>query len=172
MMDDVRTELDLQEIASQPAGIQIYVDGSHDPRVGHGGWGFVVLDGREELGSACGFIDGGDNGTAELTALLKALEWVSVHGRGQATSIWSDSVHVVNGCNSWRHIWRTSQWRRRGSGGKGRIRPVPYAQLWQSIDFHLLLDPDITVAWCKGHGDMDGNIRADALAAQGRLSRT
>lgn len=151
--------------------LDIYVDGSHDPRSGRGGWAFVVQAGGQEIAAEAGGIIGGDNGSAELSALLQALGWIANHAPGHAVCLWSDSVYVVTGCNRWRHIWRSSGWRRRTGSGKSRIRAIPYSDLWIEIDRVLLGNDRVQVEWCKGHADTAGNLRADALAQEARLSR-
>ncbi len=149
----------------------LYVDGSYEPTLNHGGWGVVVVANSEEIAALSGGLPAHDNGEAELFALYQALVWLSKLDTDASSTIWSDSHYAVNGCNRWRHIWRTNGWKRRPVNGRGRARPVPNAALWQMIDRHLQENTSVEVAWCKGHDGQIWNERADGLAASGRFGR-
>lgn len=149
----------------------VYTDGSFDPVLQRGNWGFVVYHSGVEIAEECCSVDGGDNSAAELAAVLAALEWIRENAKHLATTLLSDSVYVVRGCNEWRFAWRSSAWRRRTAGGRGRNRSIPNASHWEKIDAHLQELPLVRIEWCKGHAASIGNLRADALAAIGRLSK-
>ena len=151
-------------------GWHVYVDGSYDPSGNRGGWGFVAYNGGVEVSNDCGPVTDGDNGTAELVALLRALHWIAGNAPDEAAVVFSDSAYIVNGCNQWRRMWRANGWRRSTPNGKGRRRAIPYAELWQQIDAILSANPQLRLAWCKGHATTEGNLRADALASVGRQS--
>lgn len=142
----------------------IYTDGSFAPASQRGGWAFVAVAGNETIATASGHFDGGTNNTLELFAVLKAAEWANANAVGHIVTIWSDSHHVVEGCNRWRPIWKNSGWRRYSANPKTRKRPLPDASLWQRLDAELAKNAMLNVAWCKGHQGNDGNERADALA--------
>lgn len=151
-------------------GVQIFTDGSYEPKSGNGGWAFVVY--RNGIEAACewgGAHQSRDN-TMELTALLKAMLWLNRTMPGNPATLVTDCVYAVKGCNSWRQIWRNNGWRKIGPNAKARNRKIVNADLWMAIDGELDRNPQLAITWCKGHSGLAGNERADALAALGRQS--
>ncbi|WP_349040767.1 RNase H family protein [Agrobacterium sp. SORGH_AS 787] len=149
---------------SMPHNLQLFVDGSYDPLKRLGGWGVISVRNDVHIGSRSGSISCADNSAPELVAVLEALRWLEVNAIGEAATIWSDSFYAVTGCNKWRHIWRTNQWRKRAPNGKGRSRDVPNSDLWRALDACLTRCDMIEIAWCKGHVGLPWNEQADALA--------
>lgn len=143
----------------------IFTDGSALLNPGRGGWGFSAwLDGRE-VHHDCGGVRKSTNNAMELTALVRALEWLKdnpVHGH---VEIVSDSKYLVDGTNAWRLKWRRNGW---VTAGK-KSGPVKNCQLWQAIDA-LVDELDVTVKWERGHNGNAGNERAHELADRGRTS--
>ncbi|WP_075292020.1 ribonuclease H family protein [Pararhizobium arenae] len=154
--------------AAESAHLTTYTDGSFDPVARRGGWGFVVYRSGILVAEDRGRTRGGDSSAAELTAVAMALTWIAANTKDQVVTLFSDSIYIVRGCNEWRHGWRSNSWRRRKPGLRGRSRSIPNASIWQEIDTLLQMLPRLTIEWCKGHQDNVGNIRADALAFQGR----
>lgn len=149
-------------------GLQIFTDGSYEPKSGDGGWAFVVYRNGAEIASACGGARNSRDNTMELTALLTAMLWVSDNASGEGVTVWTDCVHAVKGCNSWRRIWKNNGWRKIGANPKARNRKIANVELWMAIDRALDRNRELTIAWCKGHSGLAGNERADVLAASGR----
>lgn len=147
-------------------GLHIFADGCCEPNSGAGGWAFVVYRDGAEIASEMGSVERAANNAMELLALLRAAEWISLNSNAEPAVIWSDSAYAVNGCNSWRHIWKNRGWRKKGPGAKARARTIADPELWQAIDRLLTDNPSITVAWCKGHSGIPGNERADELASR------
>lgn len=150
--------------------LHVFADGCYEPGSGQGGWAFVACRDAVEIASDFGGIRDSANNAMELIALLKAAIWINSHAAGEPAVIWSDSSYAVKGCNSWRHIWKNSGWRKKDAGTKARSRIVANHALWKAIDLQLSQNQLLTIAWCKGHSGIPGNERADALADQGRLS--
>ena len=150
--------------------LQIYSDGCYEPRSDTGGWAFVVYRNGAEFSSGRGGVARSSNNAMELVALLEAALWLNANAVGEPAVLWTDSAYAVNGCLSWRHVWKNRNWRKKGADPKARTRPVPDAEIWQAIDAELCRNTLITVAWCKGHSGLSGNERADRLAEQGRKS--
>lgn len=144
-----------------PTGLVIYADGACEPNPGAGGWGFVVyLDGKE-VHAECGGKARTTNNEMEMTAALRALQWIAAEAYDRRPRLFCDSMYVVNGCNDWRHGWARKGWRR------GQNAPLANVDLWREIDGYLRARP-LTLEWCKGHAGIPGNERADRLSNEGR----
>nr|WP_258162739.1 ribonuclease H [Rhizobium sp. TH2] len=150
--------------------MSVFTDGACVPNPGVGGWAFVAYRDGLEIAHDFGGIDIATNNVAELTALLRAVEWIAENAAGESATIISDSKYVVEGCNIWRHSWRSKGWKRKGANAKPANQAVANLDLWQAIDAALTENPLISIAWCKGHSGILGNIRADELASIGRAS--
>ena len=89
--------------------MKVYTDGSCLGNPGRGGWGFVaVCWSGEEI-----FRDGGfggmrtTNNIMELTAMLKALQWIaSCGGVHDMVTVYTDSNYVRQGICSWMNKWK------------------------------------------------------------------
>jgi ribonuclease HI len=157
---------DMSLVAS---GIHIFCDGACEPNPGAGGWGYVVYkDGREIADGSDGLTETTNN-VMELSGMLKAIEWVK-HSfmKDDAVTIWCDSKYVVDGCNDWRHKWKSRGWRRGGPNGKPESNVIMNLDLWKAIDEQLIKCPGIIISWVKGHNATLGNDRADELSLLGR----
>ena len=173
-MPDIPTKLpvtvstaDMPNIAH---GLHLFADGCYHPHARQGGWAFVAYRNGVEIASGCGGISDSSNNAMEVSALLKAASWINSHAMDEPAVIWSDSVHAVKGCNSWRHIWKNNGWKKNSPSAKARNRTIADPDLWQALDHQLSLNRLLTIAWCKGHSGIAGNERADELAETGRLS--
>lgn len=168
--DEIRS---IQTTSRTPAtrqGLHLFVDGCFEPRSGDGGWAFVAYRDGVEIGTGFGGAENCANNAMELTAVLEAAIWISRTAPGAAAVIWSDSVYAVEGCNSWRPIWRNNGWKKRNPNGRARNRTIPDAKLWKALDIELSRNSLIAIAWCKGHSGIEGNERADELSDHGRRS--
>jgi ribonuclease HI len=149
--------------STQMNGLVVYTDGACEPNPGRGGWAFVVYDSGTEIHSESGGESRSTNNIMEMTAVLRALEWLKENGYSTNVTIYSDSQYVVKGCMLWRHGWRKKGWHR-SSGGE-----VANVDLWKELS--ILLDSmKIRVEWCKGHAGITGNERADELSVEGRIN--
>lgn len=149
------------ESPSQTVGTIIYTDGACEPNPGRGGWAFVVYRDDKEIYSECGGDTNSTNNVMEMTAVIKAFEWLLSNGSGMHARVLSDSQYVVKGCNDWRHGWKKRSWRR----NTGEL--VKNVELWKRLDGLLTLTP-IRLEWVKGHAGIRGNERADELSNVGR----
>lgn len=140
----------------------IYCDGSVHPNPGTGGWAFAAYDeDGTELHFDSGALPHATNNTAEMAAMLHALQWAS----SWPARIHSDSQYVVNGVNKWMYGWARRGWVRH-EPGKG-IVDIPNRDVWK-----LLLAarrPCHEVVWVRGHIGIRGNERADELAGAARI---
>lgn len=150
--------------------LNIYADGSFDAASCSGGWAFVVIDGDRQIEVAAGAMSGSSNNTFELISVIQAISWLEREMPKTAVVIWTDSAHVVEGCDRWRHIWRSNGWKRVRANSHERRRPIPDAELWQELDALLEVNPQVMISLCKGHSGVTGNELAHA-AARAALDR-
>lgn len=142
-------------------GIIVYTDGACEPNPGVGGWAYVVYENGTEIHNESGGDVDSTNNIMEMTAMLRALQWLKSEGRLSDATIYSDSQYVVKGCTLWRHGWRKRGWKR-GCGGA-----VANVELWKELS--AILDTmKVRIEWCKGHAGIVGNERADSLSVEGR----
>lgn len=123
-------------------------------------WAFIVYDPDQEKGapqvSATGLEVGKTNSWAELTALLKALEYASENDL--QVTIYSDSNYVVQGYTEWFKGWLKRDWITASK------QPVKHRVLWEHI--LALKDSAVEVKWVKAHSTSEGNNAADSLCTQ------
>jgi ribonuclease HI len=161
---------DTAEGSGSGRSLEVFSDGCYQPEDGTGGWAFVAYRQGVEIATEFGCVDRSSNNAMELTALLRAARWINANTAGTAALLWSDSVYAVNGCNHWRPIWKSRDWRKRGPDPRARSRSIADRELWIAIDEALSCNQAIQIAWCKGHSGIPGNEKSDALAELGRRS--
>ncbi|XUY28415.1 ribonuclease H family protein [Agrobacterium sp. rho-8.1] len=157
-------------VRAQP--IDIYVDGSYDVVSKKGGWAFVVIEGEDIVVTQSGSLAAATNNAVEVVATLHAARWASDNILSVPVTIWSDSMHVVEGCNRWRPIWRNNGWKHYNPNSRARNRRIADWELWAALDRHLLEHQQLAVAWCKGHRGHIGNELADRLARAASSARS
>jgi ribonuclease HI len=158
------------EASGTRQGLHVFADGCYDPKSGRGGWAYIAYRDSLEIVSDFGGVRDTANNSMELIALLRAAMWINSNAMGEPAVMWSDSVYAVNGCNSWRHVWKTNGWKKIDPNPNARKRTIADPELWQEIDLQLSRNQSLTIAWCKGHSGIGGNELADELAEIGRLS--
>lgn len=132
--------------------VVIYTDGGCEPNPGTGGWGAVLIYGKEVRE-----LSGGEaNTTNNRMEMLAAIEALSALKRTCKVELHSDSVYLVKGMTEWIHNWKRKQWHR---GGK----LVKNVELWQQLD-ELSKMHKITWRWVRGHDGNHYNERCDQLA--------
>ena len=152
--------------------IEVFADGSFNPRRSAGGWAFVVFQAGQEVHRAHGSAPGSSNNTFELLAILNAAIWINTEWRGAPATIWTDSSRAEEGCRRFRPIWRNNDWRRIEPNFRKRKRTIPDVALWQELDRQLNANPDLRVEWCRGHDGIEGNELADTMARAAANLRT
>jgi ribonuclease HI len=153
----------------QRSGLVIYTDGACEPNPGAGGWAFVVYVSGVEVHAEHGGGARETNNRMEMTAVLRALEWIASDPARAGAKILSDSQYVVRGCNEWRFGWKARGWQRVVDRRKRTYEPVKNDELWRELDAALNAAPCL-IEWCKGHVGILGNERADELSQVGRKS--
>lgn len=142
----------------------IHTDGSFDVASHAGGWAFIVYEGERQRYSASGRASGLSNNSLEVLAVLNAMLWVAMVIPTGSVTLWSDSVHVMEGCYRWRTIWRSNGWKRITAKRHVRRRQIPDMEIWRQLDDLLERYPHVAVEWCKGHAGVTGNELADRQA--------
>ena len=99
------------------------------------------------------------NNRMEMTATIRALEAIKPGYKGEIT-LWTDSTYVLKGITEWIVGWKKRGWK------NSQKKPVKNIDLWKELDA-LNARHTVEWKWVKGHAGVDGNERADALAAQG-----
>lgn len=102
-------------------------------------------------------MDHATNNIMELTAPIKALEYLGKHKIEGHIEIYSDSKYVINGINEWIHNWIKNGWRTAAK------KPVLNQELWQ--DLHSL-NAEFKPKWhyVAGHSGHEWNDRVDLIA--------
>jgi len=145
---------------AQQDTVVVYTDGGCSGNPGPGGWGCVILDGKEQFE-----LSGGDcsttNNKMELTAAISALAAVSQHDdwKHKKILVYSDSQYVKNGITSWIQSWKKNGWKTAAK------KPVMNQELWEELDL-LYTSLNVQWSWVKGHAGVQYNERCDALCQQ------
>jgi ribonuclease HI len=137
--------------------VDVYTDGACSGNPGPGGWGAVLQYGpheREICGGDAGLTT---NNRMELMAPIQALECLS---RPSQVRIHTDSIYVRDGITKWLPRWKSNGWLTSAK------QPVKNVDLWQRLELAVSRH-EVQWLWVKGHAGLDGNERADRLAAQG-----
>lgn len=138
--------------------LSIYTDGACSGNPGPGGWGALLIYGKNEK-ELCGGEDDTTNNRMEMMAAIKALETVKPGFEGQIT-LWTDSKYLLDGFTKWLPGWEKRGWK------KADKKPVLNADLWKKLK-SAAAGKSIDWQWVKGHAGDEGNERADELARRG-----
>lgn len=133
--------------------ITIFTDGSSRGNPGPGGWGAIVLSGKEiyELG---GREDMTTNNRMELSAAIEALKSVD---STDSITLFSDSQYVIKGITEWVDGWVKKNWK------NSQKKPVMNRDLWEKL-IEVSSGKKIDWKYVKGHAENPGNNRCDEIA--------
>jgi len=132
--------------------IIIYTDGSARGNPGPGGYGAVLMAGEHLKELAEGFKITTNN-RMELLAVIVALE--ALKNSNSTVTIYSDSKYVVDAIEKkWVFGWQKKAF-------KGKKNP----DLWRRF-LEIYPKHNVKFVWVKGHANIPGNERADALAVE------
>ena len=135
--------------------IEIYTDGSCLGNPGVGGWAFLILKG-DQLISKSGSAKNSTNNRMELTAAIKALEYLKGE---KILKINTDSSYLKNGINLWIYNWKKNNWL------NSKKENVKNKELWIELEL-LTKNKDIYWNWVKAHNDNKFNNMVDSLARE------
>ena len=141
--------------------IEVYTDGSCLGNPGNGGWAFLVNI-KGVISSRSGFSTDTTNNQMELTAAIKAIEYLVNH---KEIHIYTDSNYVKNGITSWITNWKKNNWKTASKN------PVKNKDLWERLD-KLNYLKKIEWKWVKAHDTNKLNNEVDLLARQSAESLT
>ena len=152
-------------IATAVGPIHIYTDGACSGNPGEGGYGAYMHDAQKNDFELSGSEQNTTNNRMEMLAAIKALECftqMDCHPRAGGDPnikliVYTDSQYLKNGINSWIKSWKKNGWR------TANRDPVKNQDLWIRLDeLQTKLTPHWE--WVRGHSNVFGNERADALA--------
>ena len=133
--------------------VTIYTDGACSGNPGAGGWGAILMYGRNKRELSGGELSTTNN-RMELVSVISALEALK---EPCEVILHTDSQYVANAINlRWLESWRLKGWKRKGGEVKNQdlwIKLVPLLELHK-----------VTFIWVKGHAENDHNNRCDELA--------
>lgn len=134
--------------------VEIYTDGACRGNPGKGGWGAILVYGKNTKE-----ISGGEamttNNRMELTGAIEAL---SLLKEPCEVTLTSDSKYLVDAVTKgWLDSWQKNGWR------KADRSEVLNIDLWQKL-LSELSRHKVTFVWVHGHAGHEYNERCDVLA--------
>ena len=141
--------------------IDVYTDGSCLGNPGNGGWAFLVKK-NDIISSRSGFVLNTTNNQMELTAAIKAIEFLDTN---DVINLLTDSNYVKNGITSWIKNWKVNNWKNSSK------QPVKNKDLWERLD-ELNSTKSVNWQWVKAHSTNNYNNQVDLLARQSAESLT
>ena len=133
--------------------IKIYTDGSCIGNPGKGGWAAIIFKNNEKK-ILKGSKDITTNNQMELTATIKALEYISTKDKIQ---IYTDSKYVKQGITEWITKWKINGWK------TSKKEDVKNKDLWIDL-YNLNKSLNIQWNWVKAHDGNPLNEEVDLLA--------
>lgn len=151
-----------------PTTITIYTDGSARPNPGKAGYGFYAEDNLKNVYNGYGPVGvHSSNNEAELTALLRSLQYIETLTGIIAIEYFIDSRYVLDGIVSLR-TWKKNNW----NTSTGSV--VANLSLWKEVDIILesysARQVKISYNWLRGHSGVKGNDSADLNSNKGRIA--
>ena len=141
--------------------IDVYTDGSCLGNPGNGGWAFLVKK-NDIISSRSGFVLNTTNNQMELTAAIKAIEFLDTN---DVINLLTDSNYVKNGITSWIKNWKINNWTNSSK------QPVKNKDLCERLD-ELNSIKSVNWQWVKAHSTNNYNNQVDLLARQSAESLT
>jgi ribonuclease HI len=137
--------------------VTVYTDGGCSGNPGPGGWAFAIE--HDEVITGSGHDAVTTNNKMELTAVIRALEYMAEHFPGAKIELHTDSQYVKQGITVWIHSWIRNGWRTSAK------KPVKNKELW--VELKKLSD-ELTIdwRWVKGHAGIELNELCDALVQE------
>jgi ribonuclease HI len=138
--------------------LRIYCDGACSGNPGPSGSGLAIYETDAKPLLIYGGADKrGTNNTAELKALIYALEYAQTSPSLKVT-IFSDSKYSIDCVITWAYGWKAKGWTKKG----GEIKNLELVQRAHTL--YEQLKTKVTIKHVKGHAGIEGNELADRMA--------
>jgi len=149
---------DAPSVSTDDIRLRIYCDGACSGNPGKSGSGLAIYEDEKMPVLMYGAADVmGTNNTAELKALLRALE-LAVDAQHEKVAILSDSKYSIECVVNWAYGWKAKGWTKQG----GEIKNLELIQT-----AHALYDgikDKVVISHVRGHAGVEGNELADRMA--------
>jgi ribonuclease HI len=156
--EDETRELEMLDTGDGLKHVVIYTDGACLGNPGPGGYGVVLLHGKDRKEFSRGFRLTTNN-RMEMLACIVGLQTLK---EPCAVTLYSDSQYVINSMTKgWAKRWKKNKWKRNGEN-------VPNADLWEKM-LDLCDRHKVKFNWVRGHSGNKENERCDQLARQAAL---
>jgi ribonuclease HI len=156
--EDETRALEMLETGDRLKHVVIYTDGACLGNPGPGGYGVVLLHGKDREEFSRGFRLTTNN-RMEMLACIVGLQTLT---EPYAVTLYSDSQYVINSMTKgWAKRWKKNKWKRNGEN-------VPNADLWEKM-LDLCDKHKVKFNWVRGHSGNKENERCDQLARQAAL---
>jgi ribonuclease HI len=156
--DDEAKAIKMLETSDGLKHVVIYTDGACLGNPGPGGYGVVLLHGKDREEFSRGFRLTTNN-RMEMLACIVGLQTLK---QPCAVTLYSDSQYVINSMTKgWARRWKQNKWKRNGEN-------VPNADLWEKM-LELCDKHKVRFNWVRGHAGNKENERCDQLARQAAL---
>ncbi len=144
--------------------VTIHTDGSASLKDRTGGWA-IRAEYEGEVGERAGYLNPATNITAELEAILHALEFVNPEPRRKVLII-TDSEFSIKALTLWMVTWEASGWvTAAGTPVQNKALLLRIKAAW---GYHAAAGGMVEFRFVKGHSGDPGNERCDFLAGQAR----
>lgn len=152
------SKTDTSSASTEGIRLRIYCDGACSGNPGKSGSGLAIYEDDKMPVLMYGAADVmGTNNTAELKALLRALELAgdAVH---EKVAILSDSKYSIECVVNWAYGWKKNGWTKKG----GDIKNLELIQTAHAI--YDGIKDKVVISHVRGHAGVEGNELADRMA--------
>ncbi len=134
--------------------VDLYTDGACSYNPGPGGWGCVLIYGKNQK-QISGGVNSTTNNRMEIFAVIQGLRALKT---ACEVTVYSDSAYVVNAINQgWLENWQKNNWKNASKD------PVKNTDLWKLLLMEMS-DHKCNFVKVKGHADNEYNNLCDKLA--------
>lgn len=151
-------KIDTPSVSNDGIRLRIYCDGACSGNPGKSGSGLAIYEDEKMPVLMYGAADVmGTNNTAELKALLRALE-LAVDAKHEKVAILSDSKYSIECVVNWAYGWKKNGWTKKG----GDIKNLELIQTAHAI--YEGIKDKVVISHVRGHAGIEGNELADRMA--------
>lgn len=151
-------KVNVPSISPDGIRLRIYCDGACSGNPGKSGSGLAIYEDDKMPVLMYGAADVmGTNNTAELKALLRALE-LAVDAQHEKVAILSDSKYSIECVINWAYGWKKNGWIKKG----GDIKNLELIQTAHAI--YDGIKDKVVILHVRGHAGIEGNELADRMA--------